>query len=151
MVELILGLVFWVIPVVLGYFFGRRAESAHFKSIIEREKRWLQLPTTSARTPVLGERTIADAKLVTGSMVVSIDYFKRALGALRSIIGGPVQSHETLLDRARREAVLRLKESCKGAHEVVNLRLETSSISGKTPNSVACVEVLAYGTAIYYA
>ena len=84
-------------------------------------------------------------------MVVSIDYFKRALGALRSIIGGPVQSHETLLDRARREAVLRLKESCKGAHEVVNLRIETSSISGKTPNSVACVEVLASGTAIYYA
>ena len=151
MFELIFGLVFWVIPVLLGYFFGRRAESAHFKSIIEREKRWVQLPTTSSKRPMLGERTVADARLVTGSMVVSIDYFKRALGALRSIIGGPVQSHETLLDRARREAVLRLKDSCKGAHEVVNLRLETSSISGKAPNSVACVEVLAYGTAIYYA
>lgn len=150
MLELIFAIVFWVIPVTLGYIFGRRAETAHFKSIMEREQRWLNLPATSSRKPVLSGE-IVSAALVTGSMVVSIDYFKRALGALRSIIGGPVQSHETLLDRARREAVLRLKESCKGAHEVVNLRIETSSISGKTPNSVACVEVLAYGTAIYYA
>ncbi|QYF93590.1 YbjQ family protein [Massilia sp. PAMC28688] len=151
MIEFILGLAFWVIPILLGYIFGRRAEAAHFKSIREREARWLQLPTTSAKKPMLSGREVASARLVTGSMVVSIDYFKRALGALRAIIGGPVQSYETLLDRARREAVLRLKESCKGAHEVVNLRLETSSISGKAPGTVACVEVVAYGTAIYYA
>ena len=150
MIELILVLIFWVVPVVLGFFFGRRAERLHFASIHAREKDWLHLPATSSKKPVITGRNVADARLVTGSMVVSIDYFKRALGALRNLIGGSVQSYETLLDRARREAVLRLKESCKGAHEVVNLRLETCSISGKTPGTVACVEVIAYGTAIYY-
>lgn len=149
--ELIFLLTFWVLPVVLGYFFGRRAERLHFESIHAREKDWLHLPATASKHPLIKGRAVTDAKLVTGSMVVSIDYFKRALGALRNIIGGSVQSYETLLDRARREAVLRLKESCKGADEVVNLRLETSSISGKQPGTVACVEVVAYGTAIYYA
>jgi uncharacterized protein YbjQ (UPF0145 family) len=64
-------------------------------------------------------------------------------------VGGPVQSYETLLDRAKREAVLRLKESCPGAHEIVNVRLETMPLTGNQ-RQINGVEVLAYGTAIYY-
>ena len=74
---------------------------------------------------------------------------------LRNIFGGEVRSLETLLDRARREAVLRLKESCPDADIIVNLRLDTSSISGAKPDpnnkSVVSVEVIASGTAIRYA
>ena len=66
-------------------------------------------------------------------------------------MGGPVKSYETLLDRAKREAVLRLKESCPGADEIINLRLETLPLAGSQRNQVTGVEVLAYGTAIYYA
>lgn len=149
MLEL-LPLAFWVVPVILGYFFGRAAEAKHYRSIIRREKDWLHLPATSLRTVLDAARPVERSVLVHGSMVVSIDYFKRAVAALRSIVGGTVASHETLLDRARREAVLRLKESCPGAHEIVNLRLETSSISGNAPGSIGAVEVLAYGTAIYF-
>lgn len=149
MVE-ILALSLWVVPIVLGYFFGRAAEASHYKSIIEREKQWVNLPSTSLKTVLDPSRQVQSSALASGSMVVSIDYFKRAVAALRSLIGGPVASHETLLDRARREAVLRMKESCKGAHEIINLRIETSTISGKAEGSVGSVEVLAYGTAIYY-
>ncbi len=85
-----------------------------------------------------------------GSNPLSVDYFKRVLAALRNIFGGNVQSFETLLDRARREAILRLKESCSDADEIINLRIETSSISKGGDNKIGCVEVLAYGTAIYY-
>lgn len=145
-----LPLLFWLLPIVLGYFFGRAAEAKHYRSIISREKEWLHLPATSSRTVLDANRQVENSALVHGSCVVAIDFFKRAVATLRSLVGGAVKSHETLLDRARREAVLRLKESCPGADEIINLRIETSSISGNAPGSVGSVEVLAYGTAIYF-
>lgn len=148
--EYLILLAFWSVPVVLGYVFGRAAESRHYRSIIVREKQQLNLPATTLKTLVRGG-PVARSELVTGSVVISIDYFKKAASALRSLVGGPVKSYESLLDRAKREAVLRLKESCPGADEVVNLRLETLPLAGSQRNQVTGVEVLAYGTAIYYA
>jgi uncharacterized protein YbjQ (UPF0145 family) len=142
-------LVFWLVPIVLGYIFGRMAEAKHYRSIIAREKDFLGLPATSLKT-VLGSGPVARSELVTGSVVVAVDHFKKAASALRSLVGGPVQSYESLLDRAKREAVLRLKESCPDAHEIVNVRLETMPLTGNQ-RQVNGVEVLAYGTAIYYA
>ena len=57
---------------------------------------------------------------------------------------------ETLIDRARREAVLRMKEEAAqlGANYVFNIKMETSSISKGQKNAIGSVEVLAYGTAI---
>ena len=143
-------LIFWVVAILFGFVFGRRAEKKHYASIIEREKAWLRLPTTTSKFPMdLALPTIHRSHLVTGSVVLSVDYFKRILAGLRAIIGGRVQSYETLLDRARREAILRLKESCPGADQIINLRIETSSISKGARNTVGSIEVLAYGTAIY--
>ena len=139
----------WVLPIVLGYVFGRRAEKKHYQSIIRREQELLQLPTTSSKHPIGDLPAIHHVQLVHGSVVVSVDYFKRILAGLRALVGGQVQSYETLLDRARREAVLRLKESCRDADQIINLRLETASISQGAKNTIGSVEVLAYGTAIY--
>lgn len=149
--QLYLWAAFTLIPLAFGYFFGKRAEAKHFASINLREKEWLFLPTTASRVPLDTKREVGHSELVYGNIVVASDYFKRLVAGLRSIIGGPVQSYETLLDRARREAVLRLKESCKGADEIINLRLETSSIAGQQAGSIVCVEVIAYGTAIWFA
>jgi uncharacterized protein YbjQ (UPF0145 family) len=148
--EYIILLALWAVPVLLGYVFGRAAESRHYRSIHAREKELVGLPATTLKTPLAGGE-VARCELVTGSVVISIDYFKKAASALRSLVGGPVKSYETLLDRAKREAVLRLKESCPGADEVINLRLETMPLAGQQRNQVTSVEVLAYGTAIYYA
>lgn len=134
----------------LGYFFGRRAEKNHYTSIIERERQWLHLPTTCSKYVIEDGRQIDRCQLANGSVVVSVDYFKRVLAGLRSFFGGNVQSYETLVDRARREAVLRMKESCPGADQIINLRLETSSISNGQRNQIGSVEVLAYGTAVYF-
>lgn len=150
MIELAITLALWLIPIVLGYFFGRAAEAKHFRSIAAREETAVHLPTTSSKAPI-GSAPIEHSELVHGSVVISIDYFKRALAALHSIIGGPVKSHESLLDRARREAVLRMKESCPNAHEIINLRLETCTLSNNAAGQVGSVEVLAYGTAVYFA
>ncbi|MNT77276.1 hypothetical protein D3C72_2163720 [compost metagenome] len=72
------------------------------------------------------------------------DYFKNFVGQLRSFFGGRLSTHETLLDRARREAVCRMRETAlkKGATQVVDVHLETSFLDQLG------VEVSAYGTAV---
>ncbi len=144
------SLIIFLVLISLGYIFGKMAEKNHYKSIIEREKKFLALPATSGKYPIGDAKNIKNAFLVQGSIVISVDYFKRILAGLRNFFGGTVQSYETLLDRARREAILRLKESCSQADQIINLRLETSSIHKGRKNKIGSVEVLAYGTAIYF-
>jgi len=133
----------------LGYFAGSWAEKKHYVSITEREAGTLQMPMVSGGKEYAGE-TVADAVMVHGSAVISVDYFKRILAALRNVFGGTVRSYETLLDRARREALLRMKESAPpGTTIIVNVRVETAAIGKNTlKRSVGCVEALAYGTAL---
>jgi len=145
------NLIYFAVLILLGYFFGRFAERNHYKSILERENKFMILPTTSSKYPIGKATNIIDSRLVQGNVVISVDYFKRILAVLRNFFGGTVRSYETLLDRARREATLRLKESCPGANQIINLRLETSSIYKGGKNAIGSVEVLAYGTAIYFA
>ncbi|MCI5159978.1 MAG: hypothetical protein D3906_16445 [Candidatus Electrothrix sp. AUS1_2] len=89
-----------------GYVFGKIAEKRHYQSIMEREKQWIHIPTTTGRHVLATDRKVKCVHLATGSVVISVDYFKRLLAGLRNIFGGNVQSYETLVDRARREAVL---------------------------------------------
>jgi len=132
----------------LGYGFGRYAEAKHYQSIVQREKELVSLPIVASK--VLPPIQHVDNCLVSGSVVISVDYFKRFLATLRNIFGGRVTSYETLLDRARREAILRMKAQAKslGANLVFNVKMETSSIYKGQKNSVGSVEILAYGTAI---
>ncbi len=138
----------WGVPLVLGFVFGQIAEKRHYRSIHAREKTMLYLPATSGKLPIMGGQAVR-CELVTGSVVISVDNFKRAAAALRKIVGGPVKSYESLLDRAKREAILRLKESCTDAHEIVNLRLETVPLSKGRQGGIGAVEVFAFATAIY--
>jgi uncharacterized protein YbjQ (UPF0145 family) len=90
--------------------------------------------------------------MVTGNVVVSLDYFKRIIAGLRSLIGGRIKTYEPLLERARREALLRMTENAKksGYDAVINVRLETSRLANSRGNGkgIAGVEMLAFGTAI---
>lgn len=139
----------FILLLALGYFAGSWAEKKHYVFILEREKALLQLPTVTARKG-FEEGNVAGAEMVLGNAVISVDYFKRILASLRNIFGGTIRSYETLIDRARREAILRMKESApEGTEIIVNVRVETSTI-GKNSHkkSVSCVEALAYGTAL---
>lgn len=131
---------------------GAWNERRHYASIRAREAATAHLPAANLRSFDRG-RPVAEAWLVTASVVISIDYFKRFLAGWRKIFGGRVRSYETLLDRARREALLRLKEQCPEADLIANLRFDTASIatSRGRRQSVAGVEVVASGTAIRYA
>lgn len=138
-----------LILLALGYGFGRLAESRHYKSIIAREKELARLPAIASRVPPMKE-PFHEQQLVYGNTVLSVDYFKRFLAGLRSFFGGRVTPYETLLDRARRESILRMKEAADalGAEMVFNIKIETASISKGRRNAIGSVEVLAYGTAL---
>lgn len=137
--------------IALGYFVGKRIEATHYRSIIEREEKFRMLPTLTVKRPMPQEGEVVNMELVSGCVVVSIDYFKRLLAGLRNIIGGNLSSYESLVDRARREAILRLKEQCPNASQIINLRIETSSVYKTSSNgSVGSVEVIAYGTAVTF-
>jgi uncharacterized protein YbjQ (UPF0145 family) len=136
---------------VLGYFAGSMAEKSHYKSIRVRELRLRRMPTTNLRRPPPHWR-VEKAALVAGSTVISVDYFKRFLAQLRGFVGGRVRAYESLLDRARRESLLRMKEEAarQGFDAVINVRLESSNIASPLRNDrgTAGVEVLAFGTAL---
>ncbi len=142
--------VIFLVLLLIAFFTGEWLERRHFKSIRSREGRWQRLPAISFRsTPSAWQ--VTDTGLVMGNTVVSVDYFKRFLAGLRMIFGGRVRSYETLLDRARREALLRLKKDAidRGYHAVINVRLETSRMAnGKGGQGTAGVEILAFGTGL---
>lgn len=135
--------------ILVGYTAGTIFERRHYRSIREREAAYLNLPAITLKNGGYTDAEVANATLVYGNAVISIDYFKRILASLRNIFGGTVKSYESLIDRARREAVLRMKEKADGATVIVNVRIETAAI-GKRANKkgVGCVEAIAYGTAV---
>jgi uncharacterized protein YbjQ (UPF0145 family) len=145
------------IPLVLligTYLIGSAIERSHYREIRIRELRSRRFPTVNFRTPPQSWNVV-DAEMVLGNVVISIDYFKRFLAGLRMLFGGRVSSYESLLDRARREAVLRMKEDAfeRGYNAVVNVRIETSRLasSNRKGEGTAGVEILAFGTAVKFA
>ena len=145
-----MDLIIFLVLLVLGYGFGRYLEKRHYQSIFRREAQYRDLVLIASK--ILPENLPpSDTVLVKGSVVISVDHFKRFLATLRNLMGGRVKSYESLLDRARREAILRLKEEAHGlgANFVFNFKFETSSISkGNRSNNIGSIEVLAYGTAL---
>jgi len=153
-IDLVLITLVYATPVILaacGLVVGSILERRHFASIREREHALARLPVFPTRT-CDSSRTVAEGELVTASVVVSLDYFKRILASLRNIFGGRVRSYESLLDRAKREAILRLKEQVPDYDAIINLRLETATLANtqSRKKGTGGVEVIAYGTAIRY-
>ena len=143
------NLLFFITLIAVGYLAGTIAERYHYRSIDHREKMFTNLPAVTIKTVNYPDDKIQSAELVYGSAVISIDYFKRFTASLRNIFGGTVKSYESLIDRARREALLRINKTAGGSKIIVNVRIETSTI-GRNANKrgVGCLEAIAYGTAL---
>ena len=138
---------------LLAFFSGRHKENAHYKRIREEESFFGDQPAISAKfSSELESRVVLETHLAVGSVVVSVDYFKRFIAGIRMLVGGEVIAYASLLDRARREALIRMKYSRPDADIYLNTRLMTSSISsGNSSNSLGTVEVVAFSTAVRFA
>jgi len=148
--ELLISIAIPVLLIVVGRLVGARIERKHYQSICEREARFVDQPALSTKRSD-SHHAIASASLVTGSVVISVDHFKRFLSGFRMLVGGEIRSYSSLIERARREAILRMKESEPHADVYLNTRLETSTISSSAGNEgMGTIEVLAYGTAVHY-
>ncbi len=143
-----MDLIVIVILLILGYSFGKHAEKKHYNSIKKREEKYKHILVLTEME--LEKLSVEKSGLITGSVVIAIDYFKKFVAWLVNIFWGRVFAYETLIDRARREAIIKVKEKAYKlwANAIINLRIETSSISKNANKRVWAVEVLAYGTAV---
>lgn len=146
----LITLLWFAIPLLIGYGFGTWLERRHYASIRAREAAMIDktLVFNIPTLPVMAGSP--QLRLVSGSTVVSVDAFKRFAARLHALVGGRITAYESLVDRARREAMLRMREKAHelGASMVFGVRLETSSINGGNPNLTMGIELIAYGTAV---
>ena len=95
---------------------------------------------------------VESCELVMGNVVISQDYFKRIAASIKGIFGGNIRVFEPLLERARREALIRMKgvAHARGYDTIINVRIETAALArGRSDGKgTAGVEILAFGTAI---
>lgn len=145
----VVNLVIFLVLLLLGLVIGSTAERRHFKQLARKE-------AALAHILVCDIKTIPDnwhptqAFLVSGSVVIANDYFKTFVASLRNLFGGRVRSFETLVERGRREALVRMLEEAHAgaANAVWNVRVETSTIHGKRQDRAGGIELVAYGTAL---
>jgi uncharacterized protein YbjQ (UPF0145 family) len=152
--ELFMNFGWPILILVIAYFIGSWIEKKHFRDIREREAKAHGFPVVSFDT-MPDDWNVASSHLVSGSIVISLDYFKRVIAGLKGLIGGRIKTYEPLLERARREALLRMTEEARlqGYDAIFNVRLETSRLANATRDGkgVAGVEMLAFGTAVKFA
>jgi len=122
-------------------------EAQHFRALDQREAE-LAYITVSNTKQIPGD--MHASQFVSGNVVISIDYFKRIAAGIRSLFGGRINSYATLVERARREAVVRMKTQAEqsGMTHISNLRLETASVFKNAKSNIGSLEVYAYGTAV---
>lgn len=130
--------------VIVGLVAGRIAERKHLRNLAHREQRMADMLVTDIRSFPGGAEADTGATLVMGQAVIATDYLKTWLARLRKVVGGELRSYQSLMLRARREAVLRMLERAResGYDAVCNVRLNTAPIS-----RAGMVEVMATGTA----
>ncbi|OTG92066.1 YbjQ family protein [Acinetobacter sp. ANC 3813] len=132
----------FVILFAVGWAFGRHAERKHLNELEVQEKRLAHIRIDNNRF----KTSEHFGQLVSSNVVISHDYFKYVIANIQNFFGGRLTSYESIVDRARREAVVRLKQEAEkmGATQIMGLRLSTTELGMQG----GMVEVFAYGTAI---
>lgn len=134
---------------LLGYGVGHHREKKHIRLIEERLRQLSGIGVTNRRKLQPGLHSECRG-LVTGCAVIATDYFKVFASAMRNLFGGEMRAFESLVFRARQEALIRMLTEAQelGANAVINVRFETSTISGQQKKQAGGIEVLVYGTAL---
>ena len=135
--------------ILVGLIVGKGIEMHHFRRLDEREAEYKDMVVTNLKT-IPPQLENSQPFLVMGSAVIATDYFKVFVAGLRTLFGGEMKSYVTLMDRARREAMLRMLQQARGqgARVVWNVRYETTCTGGQQRKKPGGVEILAYGTAL---
>ncbi|EXA68435.1 MULTISPECIES: YbjQ family protein [Acinetobacter] len=139
---LIIQIVIFAILFSVGFGFGRFNERKHLQYLDEQEQRLAYIRVNNSR---FIESTLP-GHMISSNVVISHDYFKYAIANVQNMLGGRLTSYESVVERARREAIIRLKLEAEkmGADQIMGIRLSTTELGMQG----GMVEVFAYGTAI---
>jgi len=134
---------------IVGIIFGSMNERNHFKRLVRDEAELAHIKVLNIKT--LPDNIETGGALVSGNVVVAVDYFKVFVSAFIMFFGGQITGFQTLLERARREAIVRMQREAEalGADAIYNTRMEFSAV-GQRPQKIGGAELLAYGTAVRY-
>jgi uncharacterized protein YbjQ (UPF0145 family) len=153
MIGLLIPLAIFGGMICLGLFVGGTIERNHFKNLDARDAQTSHIIVTQLKSfPNADFAVDRPPTILISEVVISSDYLKSFLGGLRNIFGGEVKSFQTLLERARREALLRIKEESiqLGYDAICNVRMETADIGGRASNKknkIIMASILISGTA----
>jgi len=130
---------------LIGWLLASWLERVHLRSLNAREAPLENILVTTSKRPPPDEPE--GCTLLVGSVVVAHDYFRTLIIAIRRLIGGNIKPYERLVQRGRREALIRLKEEADllGIEKVINIRFDTTTVSGRFLHAI---ETIAYGTGI---
>lgn len=139
---LILQIAVFAILFAIGFGFGRYNERKHLDSLAENEKRLAYITLDNSRFKTSSH----PGQMISSNVVISHDYFKYVIANIQNFFGGRLTSYESIVERARREAIVRLKLEAEkmGATRIMGLRLSTTELGMQG----GMVEVFAYGTAV---
>ena len=147
----LLSLAIWPATLFGAWLVGSFLERRHFEGLLLLESGSRELLAVTIEDIPPGWE-VESCDLVLGNVVISQDYFKRVAAGIMGIFGGNITVLEPLLERARREALVRMKAeaAARGHDTVINVRIETSRMasSKRDGKGTAGVEILAFGTAI---
>jgi uncharacterized protein YbjQ (UPF0145 family) len=117
---------------LLGWLAGRAAEMAHLRKLKGREVELSGILLSTLRSFPEGVDPACVPTMVRGEVVIASDYAKTFLANLKKFLGGSLGTYESLMDRAVREAVVRMREEARqlGYDAVCNVRLNLSDIGG---------------------
>ena len=143
------GILFAGLLLLIGIIFGSMNERKHFASIEQAEAELSDIKVLNIKT--LPNNLEKGGALVTGNVVIAVDYFKVFIAGFIMLFGGRMNAYEKMMERARREALIRMQREAKklGADAIYNTRIEFSAV-GQRPNKIGGAELLAYGTAVRY-
>lgn len=99
----------FIVLFCIGWAFGRHIEQKRFRELEQQEARLAYIKIDISRF----KTTQAMGQLISSNIVISHDYFKYVITSIQSFFGGRLTSYESIVERARYEAVVRLKLEAK--------------------------------------
>lgn len=152
--QLIIQLVIFVgLLLGCGFFFGSYIERKHLEDLDAREAENDDIMVTQLKDFPGGCDPSCTPEAITKEVVIGSDYLKRFLMTIKNIIGGELTSYQTMIFRARREALQRVIEEAResGYNAVCNVRMYMTYLGGSPSvsegNNMKIAEIMVVGTA----